>query len=508
MALGNRMQSWSAAAASMGAGFLVAMALPPWGFWPLAPVGLAIYLSLLKVPGRQRAARGFSFGFSLFCLGCAWMFQLTAPGYVVVILLYSTMMAIAAAGARRGRWQLITLVATFTIMEALRFSWPFGGVPVASLPISQAVGPLAPVARIGGPMLLTIVTLLVGVSLASLRRDRRLAAFSAVAVGLLVTLGMIVPHGHGVGSASIAYVQGGGKQGTRAKTDDASLVFERHLAATKMLTGPVDLVVWPENVINVPAFANSRERELVAAEGLRIGAPLAVGVTQDSDNDPNRFLNAQVVVQTDGTMRDQYDKVRRVPFGEFMPLRGLLKSLGAPTDLVPRDAIAGTGPAIVEVPGIGKVGVMISWEVFFGGRGRDAAGSGGKVLLNPTNGASYVGTLLQTQQIASSRLRAIESGRWVVQAAPTGFSAFISPDGEVFQRSAQVEARVENRTIELREGFTPYRTIGDKPWVALAALVFFLTTRRKRGLQLDHDGDRAVVDQADLHAGTEPAGLH
>lgn len=487
----------------MGAGFLVAMALPPWGFWPLAPVGLAILASLLNVSPRQRAARGFAFGCSWFCLGCAWMFQLTPPGYVVVIVLYSTMMAMACAFARRGRWQLVTLIATFTIMEALRFSWPFGGVPVASLPIGQAAGPLAPVARIGGPMLMTIVTLTVGFAITAAVRRQRLAGSFAIVTVVLVVLGHVVPHGHDVGSATIAYVQGGGKQGTRAKTDDARLVFERHLAATRTLAGPADLVVWPENVVNVDSFANSPEREAVAAEASRIGAPLAVGVTEDADESRDRFKNAQVVVMADGTMPGQYDKVRRVPFGEYMPLRSLLHAIGAPTDLVPRDAVAGTGPAIVEVPGIGKVGVMISWEVFFGGRGRDAAVHGAKVLLNPTNGASYVRTLLQTQQIASSRLRAIESGRWLVQAAPTGFSAFVSPDGEVFQRSAQVEARVEKRTLALREGLTPYDNIGDKPWVVLAAVVLFLTTRRARRSELNHDGDGSIVDQADLHTGSE-----
>jgi apolipoprotein N-acyltransferase len=95
-----------------------------------------------------------------------------------------------------------------------------------------------------------------------------------------------------------------------------------------------------------------------------------------------------------------------------------------------------------------------------------------------------------------------------VQVAPTGFSAFVSPDGRVYQRSAQVEARVEKRTIDLREGFTPYRTIGDKPWVVLAVAMFYVTTRRKRASKLDHDGDGAVVDQADLHVGAEAAGLH
>jgi apolipoprotein N-acyltransferase len=497
------------AAAAMAGGFLVAMALPPWGFWPLAPIGIAILALLLDVPARQRALRGAAFGASLFAIGCFWMFQLTAPGYAVVILLYSSMAAIACAASRRGPWQAGSLIAAYTVMEAVRFSWPFGGVPVASLPITQAAGPFAPVARIGGPMLLTAFTMLCGITLAAAAKRRKVAAIGAIGAVALTALGYIAPHGVVDGHATVAYVQGGGKQGTRAATDDPTLVFQRHLDATRTLNGPVDLVIWPENVIAVPSFSTSIERTKIAEQSARIGAPFAVGVTQDSDVSEDRFVNAQVVVQADGTLLSQYEKVRRVPFGEFMPMRGFLHAIGAPTDVVPRDAIAGTGPAVIEVPKIGKVGVAISWEVFFGGRGRDAAANGGRFLTNPTNGASYVGTLLQTQQVASSRLRAIESGRWLVQVSPTGFSAFVSPDGDVYDRSAQVEAKVVTRTIDLRHGFTPYRTIGDKPWVGLAAVALFICGRRRRSgsVDVEDDGDRAVVGEGDLHIGPEAARL-
>ena len=118
-----------------------------------------------------------------------------------------------------------------------------------------------------------------------------------------------------------------------------------------------------------------------------------------------------------------------MPFGEYVPMRGLLEALGAPLDQVPNDAVAGRDPAVNELPDGTRLGVMISWEVFFGGRGRAATTADGTgdtaILLNPTNGASYTGTVLQTQQIASSKLRAVENGRWVVQVSPTGFSARI-----------------------------------------------------------------------------------
>jgi apolipoprotein N-acyltransferase len=232
------------------------------------------------------------------------------------------------------------------------------------------------------------------------------------------------------------------------------------------------VVVWPENVIDVPALAGSQELSEVAAEAARIGAPFAVGVTEDAPGD--HFVNAQAVITAAGKVVSRYEKVHRVPFGEYMPWRGLLHALGAPTDLVPRDAVAGTGPAYLDIPVSGgqvRAATVISWEVFFGTRAADGIDHGGTFILNPTNGSSYTGTILQSQQVASSRLRAIENGRWVVQVSPTGFSAFVSPGGDVFDRTAVSEQKVVTRTIALKSGRTWYSHLGDTPFAVLALLV-------------------------------------
>jgi apolipoprotein N-acyltransferase len=238
-----------------------------------------------------------------------------------------------------------------------------------------------------------------------------------------------------------------------------------------------------------------------------------VGVTEDDG--PEHFKNAQIVVLPDGSLGGRYDKVRIVPFGEWLPLRSIIELVpGQRTDDVSRDAIAGDGPAVLNTPQ-GPVAVAISWEIFFGGRVRDGVGHGGQVVVNPTNGSSYTGTILQTQQIASSRLRALESGRWVVQAAPTGFSAFVTPDGTVLDRSRISETAVQTHTVERREGDTWYGRIGDKPVVAIALVVLagaMLLARRRPGRpgpsDLEPDGDGAVVDQLDGHLGPEPARGH
>jgi apolipoprotein N-acyltransferase len=188
----------------------------------------------------------------------------------------------------------------------------------------------------------------------------------------------------------------------------------------------------------------------IGQEAKRIGAPLAVGITEDAPGD--HFLNAQVLVDTDGQIIGRYDKVHRVPFGEYMPLRGLLHALGAPTDLVPRDAVAGTRSRVPRHPRRGMHGPRRTRDLVGGvlrHRAAEGVRAGGTVIVNPTNGSSYTGTILQSQQVASSRLRAIENGRWVVQVSPTGFSAFVSADGDVFDRTGVSEQKVVTRTVPL-----------------------------------------------------------
>ncbi len=301
----------------------------------------------------------------------------------------------------------------------------------------------------------------------------RLAASGLVAAVAVVAFSAIAPRANGTGVfLDIAAVQGGGEQGTRADDVPSELVTQRHLEATRTIEpdDDLDLVLWPENVVDVAEFAGSPELDEITAEAQRLGVPISVGVTEDVPGDPDRFTNAQVIVTPDGEISSRYDKVRRVPFGEYVPLRGLLDALGAPVDQVPNDAVAGTEPAVLDLPDGTRLGVVISWEVFFGGRARDGVRDGAEVIVNPTNGASYSGTIVQTQQVASSRLRALETGRWVVQAAPTGFSAFVTPDGEVHQRTAVSEQSVIREQVELRSGETWYVRLGDAPVIAVMVI--------------------------------------
>jgi apolipoprotein N-acyltransferase len=500
-------------AAALAGGVLVALSMPPWGWWPLAFVGVVVFeLVLGDDPSpRDRALLGLAFGAGWFYPAMAWMWFLTVPGYLLTALLFAGLHAAAAALAPSGPWRTLGRPAAHTLVEVVRLAFPFGGVPVATLAIGQAGGPLLGLARIGGVVVITWVVFQVGCSLAgpapavprfAARRrpgstGQPHGVLGLAAVVVLIALSGVAPEGADTGTAvRIAAVQGGGEQGTRALDVPSDRVTAGHIAATETIEpGDADLVVWPENAIDVDdePFPGSAEHALVAAEAARLGVPLVVGVTEDSEFSlhpaPGRFVNAQVVVLPDGTVVDRYEKVQIVPFGEYVPFRGVLEALGAPVDQVPSDAIAGLDPAVISAPvegagGTGRdvdMGVMISWEVFFGDRGRAAAEHDAQVLLNPTNGASYTWTILQGQQVASSRLRAVEQGRWIVQVAPTGFSAFVSPDGDVYDRTGTREQAVIVRDIPLREGSTWYHTLTDWPWVtALVALFAAAHAARRR----------------------------
>jgi apolipoprotein N-acyltransferase len=517
----SRARSFKSPALSLGAGLLVALSLPPFGFWPLAVIGVMVFETALgrRPTRRQRLVNGWLFGAVWMYVGMCWMVQLTVPGYIAAGAIYASAHALAALAAPTGTWRVIGRPAAHTLVEIVRFSFPFGGVPLASLGISQAGGPLVGIARVGGVILITWIVFQLGFALAGpapavprLVRRRRPSASGAphglIALGVIVVvivIAAVAPQGSNTGrTITIAAVQGGGEQGTRAEDVPSRIVTERQLEATQSIEPDpnLDLVLWPENVIDIndEPFDGSEPAVAVAAEAARLGIPLAVGVTEDADQtgrgEPGRITNAQVVVTPDGEVTSRYDKVRRVPFGEYVPLRGLLEALGAPVDQVRTDAVAGTTPAVIELPDGTTLGVVISWEVFFGGRAVEGVKHGASVIVNPTNGASYTGTVVQTQQIASSRLRAIETGRWVVQAAPTGFSAFVSPTGEVHQRTGVSERAVITREIDLRSGRTWYVTLGDRPWI-VAVLVAF-------GVAAWFGGGRAAFRAVRSRSGASP----
>jgi apolipoprotein N-acyltransferase len=178
--IGTVMRRLVTALACLGSGLLVAAALPPWGWWPLAFAGLvALDRLIADRPRGSRFRRGAVAGVGLYVPSLAWMIDMTVPGYAIAALAYAALLGVAAAlvpARAPARW--IGLPGAVAVVELLRWSWPFGGVPLSSLAVGQVAGPLAPVLRLGGALLLVEVTVVAAVALAAaLSRRWRAAAF-------------------------------------------------------------------------------------------------------------------------------------------------------------------------------------------------------------------------------------------------------------------------------------------------------------------------------------------
>ncbi|MFN0089432.1 MAG: apolipoprotein N-acyltransferase, partial [Acidimicrobiales bacterium] len=452
-------------------GLAVAAAAPPWGWWPAAFVGFALLdRAIADRAARSRFRLGWLFAFAWLAPSTIWMFDLTPPGYVASSVFYPLYYGLACAVVPPAAWRRLALPGAITLAEMARASWPFGGVPLSTVAMGQAAGPLAALVRVAGPPLLTVAVVCVGVALSALW-SRRIGAVAAAAgaVALAALAAAVAPSGRPIGELSVAVVQGGGPQRTRAASTDPRDVTIAHLAASADVARPVDVVLWPENAVTVTgALADNREQRELASLARSLSATLIPGIVETL---PDSFLNASVVFNPSGAVVSRYDKVHRVPFGEYVPLRAVVSPLsgGLVDRAIPREAEPGTGPAVLDTPS-GRMAIAISWEVFFDHRAREGVRQGGEVLLNPTNGASYWLTIVQSQQVASSRLRALETGRYVLQAAPTGFSAVISPSGRVLERSAVSERRVLSAVIERRRGLTWSVQTGPWPGLAGAAL--------------------------------------
>ena len=499
---------------AVAAGLLLAASLPPWGFWPLGFLGMALWVELLAESSYLRRA-GLSALVSVSWMAPAtvWMADLTLIGWPLAVAGFAAMHATAGALVPPDH-RRTAFVAAFTLAELLRWTWPFGGVPLATMAMAQVSSPLGLTPRLGGPLLLTALTAVGGVTLAAILAARLRPA--AVGAAVLVGAGLAAvsaPGSQPIGVdgtsdddalVTVAAVQGGGPQNTRADVCEQRAVFERHLNTTReQVITPVDLVVWPEDVVHPsrdhaltparcdqPLLTDSEARGALSMLARDLDTVLVVGFFErTADREANR--NYAAAYDSSGVPVDTYDKVRLVPFGEYVPLRSTAERFS--DELPGRDVRPGPSdePAVLDTA-LGPLGVSISWEIFFDNRARSAVGDGGgRMLLNPTNGSSYWLTVVQTQQIASSRLRAIETDRWVVQAAPTGFSAVITPDGEVIERTGVSESRVIQTTVELRHGDTLAVRLGVWP-VALAAA---LTLSLALGLGRVLTGSRGRADR-------------
>lgn len=470
--------------AAAAAGVALWAALPPRGWWWLVPFAFAGLIAIVDgAPLRRRVLHGWVFGLGWAIPALSWAAAFTGPGYGLLVVVQAAFPAVAA-GLSPPRHVRFSLPGALVVAEFLRWRWPLGGLPLGSPSLALVDGPWLGVASYGGPLLLLLVAGVAGTAIVAAARRRWLSAAAAAGVAIAAAL---VPATlpDAVGTIDVAVVQGGGERGVPAVRSDVSAVLDRHIAASSAVPAGMDLVVWPEDVVDVSRpFEAGPERGRIASLAAASDADHVVGVVEEGP--AGRFRNSAVVLSPSGAVVDRYEKVHRVPFGEFVPFRPFLDRL-VDLSLVPRDAIAGTGPPVVNAAGT-TVGVTISYEGSFARYARAATRAGAELLVIPTNAASYVTEDVPSQQLAGARLRAVESGRAVLQAAPTGYSAIVTASGVVSHRSSLEESAVLNDRVRTRTGWTPYVRFGDLPVVILGAGLGLGGAMRERGGRRSGEG--------------------
>ena len=214
----------------------------------------------------------------------------------------------------------------------------------------------------------------------------------------------------------------------------------------------------------------------MAAEARRLHTTLVAGVTEPAS--ATTFRNEIVVWAPDGRIVGTFEKVHRVPFGEYVPYRSFISHF-ADLSEVPTDAVPGHGTGLLRTPA-GPLGTLVSFEVFYADRSRQSVRTGAELLIVPTNTSSYATAQVPTQEVAADAVQAVETGRDVLQAAPTGYSAVVDQRGRVLARSVLGRRQVLTATVPLRRGFTPYDHLGDLPFLVLAAVALAAGWARQR----------------------------
>lgn len=474
------------AALMVTAAILWWLALPPRGWWALFPLGVAAFmLALAGRPLRERLWLGALGGVVHYGIALRWLTDFTGAGYLAVVALETALLVLVAtvslggptrpgAVTRRHGWPgwWLATPAALVLLEAVQNRFPFGGFPLPALGFSQVDGPFLGAAPVGGSLLVTGLAALTGAAVAAFlvgsNRTRVMAAVSGV---LAVAVPPAVPDGLGTaasGTLDAVMVQGGGARGVHViQSVDATA---EHLQAARGITGSPDLVLLPESIAHVEGrIGQTSVGARFADLARRLGTNLVVGTTEAEGRD--RFRNASILWGPEGNLLGRYEKHHRVPFGEYLPMRDLVEPLSDLTRLVPRDAIAGRGPAVLQPRNTPPLGIVISYETFFPDRVAAAVHAGGQLVLAPTSASSFTGQDVPAIEVAASRLRAREFGRTVLLAAPTGYSAVIRPDGTVADLSGLGTRELLTATVPLRTGLTPYARTGDTPVLVLALLV-------------------------------------
>ncbi|MEO3801891.1 apolipoprotein N-acyltransferase [Nonomuraea sp. B1E8] len=473
-------------AAAVAGGLALFAAFPPLDWWWLAPLGIALIVASLHGTRPRRAAWLGYVGAAAFLFpGVAWVRTIGDDVWLMLVgaesVFYAAMAAAAALVFRLPGWP-VWFGGLWVAMEWLRGLVPFGGFPWARVGFSQGESLFTTYAALGGVPLVSFAVVLCGALLARAFLSRgghalwRRAAPVALALAVPV-LSLAVPRPGDEGrTVNIGIVQGNVPgRGMNVLGDEPAVVLRNHANETKRLAQAVregklpkpDLVVLPENSTDIDPYRDQFARETIHDSVRDVGVPTLVGAVV-AIGDEHRATRSLVWDPVTGA-GDYYDKQHLVPFGEFTPLKEIVLALWERAGLVGRQSVPGDKPGDLRMGPV-TIGAVNCYEVAYDGTVRETVRAGGTPLVVQTNNASYALSNLPPQQLAMSKLRAVEHNRAVVTAATTGISAFVTPDGKVSWQTRELVADMNVVKVPVRTEKTLATRVGAFPEWALMVM--------------------------------------
>ncbi len=473
-------------------GVALGLAFPPYDLWPLSPLAVAALALLTRGrTARQGAWTGLVFGLPFFLILLKWLHVVGWDAVVGLSFAEALFVALLGAGlaltSRLPAWPLWG-ACLWVAEEWARDRLPFGGFPWGRLAFANTGSPFTPLAALGGAPLVTFAVALAGTLLAAcaavlwgLRGNgsvrRAVPALEAFGLAAAVTAaGVLVPvPTKADDTVDIAVVQGNVQQAGMDFLGRPMKILDNHATATEKLAADIkagraekpDLVIWPENSSDLDPFQYPQAYDRIDEAVKAIGVPVLVGALVDHPSKKGYVFNEGIVWDPKKGPGASYTKQHPVPFGEYVPFREQLSKIITRFQRVPRDFYPGDHTGLLQV-GPAKLGDVICFEVAYDEIVHDTVGAGARALVIQTNNATYGRTGQPEQQLAMSKLRAVEHGRAVVTAATSGISAVVAPDGTVTRRIPEFTQGVVSARIPLRNETTLADRVGAAPEWALA----------------------------------------
>ena len=442
------------------AALLFAFSFEPIGLWFLAPISYAIFLRICR-KGVHLYRNAFFFGFLSSAITLWWAGKYVGLIPLAFLALLHGLFYLPLGLLGRYTTNIFWFIPALLLIEEVRSLFPFGGFSWMRIAFSQADAPYASVISIGGALLLSAWVLTISATLANFRK-----AFSFPLL-LLILLPLLVSNSYSSEKEiSFLGIQGNTPSVGLTFNDRAEAVFNLHLSETKKAaSGNVDVIIWPENAIDVDPFANTRVSTSIESLTASLQTPLIAGaITRQS----GQLENVSLLYNESGEVVSYYSKQYLTPFGEYIPLRSLARLVSPYVDDV-ADFSVGARVENHSVKGF-NMAPVICYELLSDSLVQNAAKKSDAIIAQ-TNSATFAGTSESAQQLNITRLRALENAREIVSVSTVGISAHIDINGHLLTRTeeniaAQLSGRVRANTSQ---------TIANSLGGYAPALVIFLS---------------------------------